>query len=105
MYILPVLPSRCASRNLSCSMPVGRKSDEDCFESIRAGVDALSAGAKMFLNSAEFYSSNWSTENLKLLSRFYGKYPDYAEKSFLSVKGGIPGQQPDCSYGLDRLFV
>ncbi|KAJ7770976.1 aldo/keto reductase [Mycena maculata] len=80
-------------------MPVGGKSDEDCFESIKAGVDGLPAGAKMFLNSGEFYSSNWSTENLELLSRFYAKYPDYAEKTFLSVKGGmIPSRrEPDCS--------
>ncbi|KAJ7825167.1 aldo/keto reductase [Mycena leptocephala] len=79
--------------------PVGGKPDEECFESIKAGVDALPAGSKMFLNSGEFYSSNWSTENLELLSRFYAKYPDYADKTFLSVKGGIlPGHPvPDCS--------
>ncbi|KAJ7506644.1 aldo/keto reductase [Mycena galericulata] len=80
-------------------IPVGGKSDEDCFAAIKAGVDALPAGAKMFLNSGEFYSSNWSTENLELLSRFYAKYPEYAERTFLSVKGGIviERREPDCS--------
>ncbi|KAJ7506636.1 aldo/keto reductase [Mycena galericulata] len=79
-------------------IPVGGKSDEDCFASIKAGVDALPAGAKMFLNNGEFYSSNWSTENLELLSRFYAKYPEYVEKTFLSVKGGVlPGGIPDGS--------
>lgn len=34
-----------------------------------------------------------STANLKLLARFFEKYPGYADRTFLSVKGGgIPGQ-------------
>ncbi|KAJ7628794.1 aldo/keto reductase [Roridomyces roridus] len=79
--------------------PVGGKSDEDCFESIKAGVDALPAGAKAFLNAGEFYSSTGGTENLELLARFYAKYPDYADKTFISVKGGIVRgkRMPDCS--------
>ncbi|KAJ7072879.1 aldo/keto reductase [Mycena amicta] len=60
--------------------------DEQCFESIKAGVDALPAGTKMLLNSAEFYGG---TTNLEMLSRFYAKYPDYADKTFLVVKGGF----------------
>jgi pyridoxine 4-dehydrogenase len=34
-----------------------------------------------------------------MLSRFYEKYPDYAEKTFLSVKGGLVAQErrPDGS--------
>ncbi|TFK29154.1 aldo/keto reductase [Coprinopsis marcescibilis] len=63
--------------------------DEQCFEAIKAGVDALPAGTKAFLNSGEFYGQNFSTSNLELLSRFYAKYPEYADKTFLSVKGGI----------------
>ena len=27
--------------------------------------------------------------NLELLARFFEKYPDYADKAFLSVKGGV----------------
>ncbi|KAJ7664290.1 NADP-dependent oxidoreductase domain-containing protein [Mycena rosella] len=72
-------------------------SDEDCFAAIKAGVDALPAGAKMFLNSGEFYSTTWGTENLELLARFYAKYPDYVDKTFLSVKGGVRGREPDSS--------
>ncbi|KDQ60704.1 hypothetical protein JAAARDRAFT_31679 [Jaapia argillacea MUCL 33604] len=46
----------------------------------------------MFINSGEFYGPNLSTANLELLSRFFEKYPDYAERTFLSVKGGLrPG--------------
>ena len=34
-----------------------------------------------------------STANLDLLARFFDKYPGYADRTFLSVKGGgIPGQ-------------
>ncbi|KAF7325317.1 Aldo keto reductase [Mycena venus] len=71
--------------------------DEVCFESIKAGIDALPAGAKMFLNSGEFYSKTWGPENLDLLNRFFTKYPDYADKTFLSVKGAMVGGDPDCS--------
>ncbi|RPD66272.1 aldo/keto reductase [Lentinus tigrinus ALCF2SS1-7] len=62
--------------------------DEDAFEAIKAGVDAMPEGVKMFLVSGEFYGPDASTANLELLSRFYAKYPEYAEKTFLSVKGG-----------------
>jgi len=66
--------------------------DEEAFEAIKAGIDALPAGAKMILNSGEFYASDFSTANLQLLARFFDKYPTYAEKTFLSVKGGgLPG--------------
>ena len=33
------------------------------------------------------------TSNLELVSRFFEKYPEYADRAFLSVKGGlVPGQ-------------
>ena len=42
---------------------------------------------------AEFYGQGLSTANLDLLARFFDKYPGYADRTFLSVKGGgIPGQ-------------
>ncbi|KAK7064861.1 Aldo/keto reductase [Favolaschia claudopus] len=66
--------------------------DPQSFESIKAGIDALPAGTKMFLNSGEFYAMDMKTGNLEMLSRFYAKYPAYANKSFLSVKGGINAQ-------------
>jgi hypothetical protein len=34
----------------------------------------------------EFYGRNSSAANLELLARFFHKYPEYAEKAFLSVK-------------------
>ncbi|KAJ7037912.1 aldo/keto reductase, partial [Mycena alexandri] len=72
--------------------------DEIYFNSIKAGVDSLPPGAKIFLNSAEFYSNTGGIENLMMLARFYPKYPEYADKTFLSVKGAftLPAK-PDCS--------
>ncbi|KAF9056835.1 aldo/keto reductase [Rhodocollybia butyracea] len=66
-------------------------SDEQAFESIKAGVDALPSGTKAFLNSGEFYAMDRGTANLQLLSRFYSKYPEYADKTYVSVKGSIRG--------------
>ncbi|KAM5530264.1 hypothetical protein V8D89_016074 [Ganoderma adspersum] len=65
--------------------------DEQAFESIKSGIDALPEGVKMMLNSAEFYGHGWTTGNLELLARFFEKYPGYADKTFLSVKGGAVG--------------
>ncbi|KAH9065810.1 aldo/keto reductase [Lactarius vividus] len=67
--------------------------DEEAFAAIKAGVDALPPGVKLFLNSAEFYGPGLSIANLELVARFFEKYPDYADRTFLSVKGGtLPGQ-------------
>lgn len=63
--------------------------DEQCFEAIKAGVDALPPGTKMFLNGGEFYGHNLATTNLEMIARFFEKYPDYVDKTFLSVKGGV----------------
>ncbi|KAG9308800.1 NADP-dependent oxidoreductase domain-containing protein [Chiua virens] len=76
--------------------------DEQCFEAIKAGIDALPAGAKMFLNGGEFYGHNFSTTNLDMIARFFEKYPEYVDRTFLSIKGGVrfesgKPQGPDCS--------
>ncbi|KAJ7271737.1 aldo/keto reductase [Mycena rebaudengoi] len=66
--------------------------EEQCFESITAGVDALPAGwsnSPLTVPLAEFYAMDFGTLNLEMLSRFYAKYPEYADKTFLSVKGGF----------------
>jgi pyridoxine 4-dehydrogenase len=69
--------------------------DEQCFEAIKAGVDALPPGTKMFLNGGEFYGHNYATTNLEMIARFFEKYPEYVDKTFLSVKGGLkPGAVP-----------
>jgi pyridoxine 4-dehydrogenase len=44
------------------------------------------------LNSGEFYSNDPLGDpgrNLRLLARFYDKYPEYVDKTYLSVKGGL----------------
>jgi len=73
--------------------------DEEAFESIKAGIDALPPGVKMFMNSGEFYATGFGTGNLELVARFFDKYPEYADKTFLSVKGGMVMQKraPDAS--------
>ncbi|CAE6433340.1 unnamed protein product [Rhizoctonia solani] len=83
-------------------------SDEQTFASIKAGIDAAPPGAKVFLNSGEFYAFPPNiTANLELLNRFFTKYPEYADLTFLSVKGAMivneRGLTPDCSKaGLER---
>ncbi|KAJ8502137.1 hypothetical protein ONZ51_g229 [Trametes cubensis] len=73
--------------------------EEQAFAAIKAGVDALPQGVKMVLNSAQFYGQHWSLGNLELLSRFYEKYPDYADRTFLMVKGAMDTEKfkVDCS--------
>ncbi|KAL5524939.1 hypothetical protein ACEPAF_8808 [Sanghuangporus sanghuang] len=74
-------------------------SDEEAFEAIKTSLDSVPPGTKMVLNSGEFYGSNPCEANLELLARFFEKYPNYAEKAFLSVKGGIDMERraPDSS--------
>ena len=36
--------------------------------------------------TGEFYANDFGPANLDLVAAFYEKYPDYAEKTFLSVK-------------------
>ncbi|KAI0061091.1 aldo/keto reductase [Artomyces pyxidatus] len=73
--------------------------DEEAFAAIKAGIDSLPPNTKMILNSGEFYAAEFGPGNLELLSRFFEKYPEYADKAFLSVKGGIKLRQlhPDSS--------
>ena len=50
-------------------------------------------------NTGEFYGINPPTANLELVARFFEKYPTYADKAFLSVKGGgkVDRLEPDSS--------
>ncbi|TFK49578.1 Aldo/keto reductase [Heliocybe sulcata] len=77
--------------------------DEECFEAIKAGVDSLPAGTKMFLNGGEFYGPNFGTANLEMISRFFEKYPDYTAKTFLSVKGGVRPDKAGLKGSLEAL--
>ncbi|PIL36668.1 hypothetical protein GSI_00357 [Ganoderma sinense ZZ0214-1] len=85
--------------------------DEQAFESIKSSIDALPEGVKMMLNSAEFYGHGGTTGNLELLARFFEECPDYADKPFLSVKGGaigfgkISGRADDLRNSVDKSIV
>jgi len=74
---------------------------DQAFEAIKAGIDSLPPGVKMFLNSGEFYDNNAAPSNIDLIAAFFEKYPDYADKAFLSVKGGtqensfVPDSSPE----------
>ncbi|ELU42362.1 hypothetical protein AG1IA_03607 [Rhizoctonia solani AG-1 IA] len=75
----------------SCVCPVEPLSDDQCFESIIAGINAAPSNAKVFLNSGMCHPYFYGvpphvTTNLELLNRFFTKYPEHAERTFLSVK-------------------
>jgi len=63
--------------------------DEQAFETIKTAIDYVPAGQKLFINSGEFYGFKPRTANLELLARFFAKYPELADRTFLSVKGGV----------------
>ncbi|KDQ18023.1 hypothetical protein BOTBODRAFT_546723 [Botryobasidium botryosum FD-172 SS1] len=81
--------------------------DEQIFEAMKTAVETAGPDAKMIFNSAEFYGINPPTANLSLINRFFTKYPEYADRVFLSVKGGINFQKrgPDSSEANLRLSV
>ncbi|KAF8190436.1 NADP-dependent oxidoreductase domain-containing protein [Mycena galopus ATCC 62051] len=60
----------------------------------QGGRRRAAPGRQDVLNSGEFYSNTWGPENLDLLNRFFTKYPDYADRTFLSVKGAMVGLVP-----------
>ena len=57
--------------------------------------------------TGEFYAQDLGPANLEMLSRFFEKYPSYAERTFLSVKGGTLEKQMafSSSYVPSRPFV
>ncbi|KAL5513134.1 hypothetical protein ACEPAH_3532 [Sanghuangporus vaninii] len=71
--------------------------DGQAFESLKASLDSVPPGAKMVLNSAEFYGMNPREANLEMLARFFEKYPSYTEKAFLAGGSGPEDLNPDSS--------
>ncbi|KAF8311590.1 aldo/keto reductase [Clavulina sp. PMI_390] len=63
--------------------------DEDCFNAMKASLDLVSPPNKVIFNSAEFYGLKNPSDGLTLLQRFFDKYPEYADRALLCVKGGI----------------
>ncbi|KAG6333124.1 hypothetical protein ID866_5964 [Astraeus odoratus] len=85
------------------SMTTGKEvvPDEQCFEAIKAGVDRLPPGVKMFLNGGEFYGHNLSTTNLELIARSLPLPAAviYIYSDTITVQGGLKRGilQPDGS--------
>ncbi|KAF8317880.1 Aldo/keto reductase [Clavulina sp. PMI_390] len=73
--------------NPSLSRAVTIVPDETCFEALRASLDLASAGDKVIINTAEFYGRDPPTACLELLARFFAKYPNYADRCLLAIKG------------------
>ncbi|KIO25247.1 hypothetical protein M407DRAFT_244126 [Tulasnella calospora MUT 4182] len=68
--------------------------DEQSFPAIKAAIDLVPANERLLINSAEFYGGQEHfTANLELLARFFTKYPELADRTFLSVKGGTSGTE------------
>jgi pyridoxine 4-dehydrogenase len=61
--------------------------DEQSFEAMKGAIEA---GAT-FWNAGVFYGRgpNGEPKNLLLIARFFARYPELADKVFLSVKGGL----------------
>jgi aryl-alcohol dehydrogenase-like predicted oxidoreductase len=61
--------------------------EDEAFEAMKA---AIHAGAT-FWNGGVYYGFGPKGEllNLQLVAKFFTKYPEYADKVFLSVKGGF----------------
>jgi len=72
---------------------------EQAFEAFKTAIDLVPQGQKLFINSGEFYGHNPRTANLELIARFFTKYPELADRCFLSVKGGVKPTElaPDSS--------
>jgi pyridoxine 4-dehydrogenase len=62
-------------------------SDEEAFAAMKAAID----GGATFWNGGAYYGfgANGELLNLELIARFFTKYPELADKVFLSVKGAF----------------
>ncbi|RXK38953.1 hypothetical protein M231_03798 [Tremella mesenterica] len=60
--------------------------EEGLMDSIKAGVDA---GSNLLVSGSFYGPPRDRKHNLKLLGKFFAKYPEYVDKVVLSVKGGF----------------
>lgn len=71
--------------------------DEEIFATLKEAADR----GVTYWNSASFYGAADPLNNIKLLGRFFAKYPEYIDKITIGVKGGFHGisdlSRTDCS--------
>lgn len=67
--------------------------------SVLAGFSDLS----LTFPIGNFYGYDRPSANLDLLATFYEKYPEYADKTFLSVKGGCDGSEGSLRRTVDNI--
>jgi pyridoxine 4-dehydrogenase len=67
------------------SRPSFRVPDEEAFGALRKAIELGST----FWNGGEMYGRPEPSDNLALLGRYFEKYPEDADKVYLSIKGGV----------------
>lgn len=79
--------------SLTLGAPANLPSEEQAFEALRTAADL----GCLVWNGGEFYGPP-SSNSLVLLNRFFTKYPEYADKVVLNIKGSMrPNWIPDCT--------
>lgn len=81
-------------------IPSRKFTQEQFNETLKQVIDKSNATVEhpILLNGGEFYGVPERHENISLIGNFFKSYPDYADKVYLSVKGGIgPHWNPDTS--------
>ena len=97
---------------------------DQAFDAIKTAIDAMPTGVKLFINSGEFttvyllgprtnntfhisvgdfYGYDRPSANLDLLAAFYEEHPEYADRTFLSVKGGSSGDEESLRRSVDNI--
>ena len=99
----------------SCSIRPSVRHDQGCYRCYAPWCETLyqqwyvgglfaSISSQPLIGSVgEFYGFNPRSANLDLLAEFYGKHPEYREKTFLSVKGGCDGREESIRRSVENI--
>lgn len=81
-------------------VPSRKFTQEQFSEALKAVLDKSGASCckPLFLNGGEFYGIPDRYENISKIGQFFKTYPEYADKVYVSIKGGTDAQwAPDTS--------